>query len=67
MASFFEANRVRLSLKMKLSQYCWYNSSTLSVENDGFSVSIGVSKINNHIRKLVPPVVNGVSVRINLE
>ena len=67
MASYFEANRVRLSLKMKLSQYCWYNSSTLVMQDDGFSVSIGVSKINNQIRKLIPPVINGVSVRTNLE
>ena len=67
MASFFEANKVRLSLKMKLSQYCWYNSSAILMENNGFYVNIKVSKINNHIRKIVPSIINGVPIKINLE
>jgi hypothetical protein len=67
MASYFEANKVRLSLKMKLSQHCWYKSSLLLIENGSFYVNVGVSKINKYIKSLIPSTINGVSVKIHLE
>jgi hypothetical protein len=67
MTCFFEANQARLALKMKLSQYSWYNSSTVISEDDGYSVIIGVKVLNNQVRKLVPPVVNGISVKTEVE
>jgi hypothetical protein len=67
MSSFSEANQVRLMLKMKLSQHSWYSSSTVISIDDGFGVLIGVSQMDNHIRKVVPPVVNGVSVKAEVE
>lgn len=67
MSTFSDANQVRLSLKMKLSMYAWYNSSIVVSVDDGFGVIIGVKQMNNSIRKLIPPVVNGVSVKAEVE
>jgi hypothetical protein len=67
MSSFSEANQVRLMLKMKLSRHSWYSSSTVISINDGFGVLIEVVYINNHIRKEIPPVINGVSVKTEIE
>ena len=67
MASFFEANRVRLSLKMKLSMFYWYSSSYVVSEKDGYSITVCVKKINNLVKKTIPPVINSVSIRTILE
>lgn len=67
MATFSEVNKVRLSLKMKLSQYWWYSSSSVAMEPEGFSILISVKKIDNQVRRLVPPLINGVSIRTNVE
>lgn len=67
MASFSEVNKTRISLKMKLSQYWWYNSSSVAMGPEGFSILILVKKLDNQVRKLIPPVINGISVRTNVE
>jgi hypothetical protein len=67
MSTFSEANQVRLMLKMKLSMYSWYSSSTVVSIDDGFGVIVGVKHMDNNIRKLVAPVVDGVSVKTELE
>jgi len=67
MSNFSEANQARLVLKMKLSVYAWYNSSTVVSEEDGYSVIIGVKHLDNQVRKLIPPVVNGISVKTVVE
>lgn len=67
MSTFSEANQVRLVIKMKLIQYSWYSSSTVLSLEDGFGVVVGVKQMDNTVRKLVPPVVNGVSVKVELE
>lgn len=67
MSTFGDANQVRLMLKMKLSQYSWYNSSTVLSNDDGFGVVIGVKHLDNAVRKLIPPVVDGVSVKAEVE
>lgn len=67
MAAFKEANQVRLVLKMKLSNYAWYRSSDTFPANDGWGVTITVAEINNKIRKMIPPVVDDVSVRTEVE
>lgn len=67
MSTFSEANQVRLALKMKLSQYAWYNSSTVVTIDDGFAIVIGVKQMDNIVRKLVPPVVNGISIKTEVE
>jgi hypothetical protein len=67
MSTFSDANQVRLLLKMKLSVYAWYSSSTVVSIDDGFGVVIGVKQMDNSIRKLIPPVVNDISVKAEVE
>lgn len=67
MSTFSDANQVRLLLKMKLSVYAWYSSSTVVSIDDGFGVVIGVKQMDNSIRKLIPPVVNDISVKVEVE
>lgn len=35
--------------------------------DDGFGIVVGVNKLDNTIRKLVAPVVDGVSVKMEIE
>jgi len=67
MATFTTANQVRLMLKMKLSHYAWYVSSMIVPETDGYSVIVSVKRIDNQIRKLISPVIDGVSVKTEVE
>jgi hypothetical protein len=64
MATFMEANRTRLELKMKLSVYAWYHSSAIISETDGFGVLIVAKHIDNNVRKIIPPVVNGINIKV---
>ena len=63
MATFHEANQARLELKMKLSNYCWYDSSAVIINNDGFGIVIIVDVVDNKVRKVIPPTINGVSIK----
>ncbi len=67
MATFFEAKQARLSLKMKLSHYAWYNWSAIIAEQDGYSILINVKKIDNSVRKIVAPVIKGVGTKMEVE
>lgn len=67
MATFKEANQVRTALKMKLANYAWYKSSTVCGVSDGWGVAVSVKKMDNKVRKLVPPVVEGISVKTEVE
>jgi hypothetical protein len=67
MATFIEANQSRLELKMKLSVYGWYNSSAVISDADGYAILISVKHIDNQVRKVIPPVLNGVNVRTETE
>jgi len=67
MSTFSQANQVRLALKMKLSMHAWYSSSTVLSLDDGFGVVVGVKQLDNTIRKLIPPVMDGVSVKTEVE
>lgn len=67
MITFGHANQIRLNLKMKLSQYAWYSSSLVIPEPDGYSIVITVKRLDNQIRKLISPVVDGVSVKTEVE
>lgn len=67
MATYMEANQVVLGLKMKLSFYSWYNSCTISQKDADYYVIVHIKRINNQIRKLIPQVINGISVRTELE
>lgn len=67
MVTFFEANQARLSIKMKLSMFAWYSSISIVSEKNGYSVLVGVKTLNNQVRKIIPQVVNGVSIKAELE
>lgn len=67
MVSFSVANQVRLMLKMKLSHYGWYKSSLVVPEPGGYSVVVTVKRLDNQIRKLISPVIEGVSVKTEVE
>lgn len=66
MATFKEANQVRLGLKMKLSNYSWYVGSVVTTDSDGYSIVVMTKKIDNQVRKLVPPVIDDVSIKTEL-
>lgn len=67
MTTFSEAKQACVSLKMKLSNYAWYNWSTVVSEGDGYAILINVKKIDNSIRKIVSPITRGVSTRMEAE
>lgn len=67
MTTFREANQARLALKMKLSNYAWYNSSSVITSNDDYCLSVGVSKLDNQVRKIIPPIIDGIVVKTELE
>lgn len=66
MATFAEANQVRRSLKMKLSNYAWYNWCIVVSIPDGYSVLVNVSKVDNSVRKVISPVIDGVEIRTEI-
>lgn len=63
MATLRDANQAHLILKMKLSNYYWYNSSGVYAGDDDYVVIVHVKKIDNSIRKIIPQVLNDVSVK----
>jgi len=67
MSTFNEANQVRLALKLRLSNYWWYSSSRASTLSDGFGVIVSVKQLDNTVRKTVPQVVDGISIRTEEE
>lgn len=66
MTTFREANQVRSALKMKLSNYSWYNNCSVLYDDDYFIV-VHVKKLDNQVRKVIPPVVDGISIRTELD
>jgi hypothetical protein len=67
MSTFKEANQVRLQLKMQLSVHSWYSSSTVISDDDGYAVVVLVKRLDNKTRKIIPPVIDGISVRTEQE
>lgn len=69
MTTFFDANQVRLILKMKLFQYNWYNDCSVvtSPDNLDYIVLVGVTKIDDAIRKIVGSKVKGVDIKLKID
>jgi hypothetical protein len=61
--TFNEANQAKLSLKMSLSNYAWYKSSFVGVDGSDWIVVVNVRALDDKVRKTVPIVHHGVSVR----
>lgn len=66
MATFNEANQAKLSLKMKLCNYYWYDGSVVMSDGDDYSIVVHSSKMDNTVRKIVPFVHEGVSVKVEV-
>lgn len=66
MATFKEANQVRLSLKMKLSHYAWYHNTEVFPAKDGYLVIVNVKLLNNNIKKIIPQFLDNVAIKAEL-
>jgi hypothetical protein len=64
--SFSGANQVKLAIKMKLSHYSWYKTSFVEMESDEWVVVVCVSKLDTAIKKIIPVVCNGITIRTTL-
>ena len=67
MATFKEANHVRVALKMKLSFFYWYSASGVFSGNGDYYVVVSVKKLDNFVRKHIPSVIDGVVVKAELD
>jgi hypothetical protein len=67
MSTFSEANQVRLSLKMKFSQYGWYKASHIVSSDDGFAIVVSITHLDNKVRKIISPVVDGISIKTEVD
>jgi hypothetical protein len=67
MSTFRETNQARVALKMKLCNYAWYKGSVICAVSDGWGILVSSRKIDNSVRKVVPPVLDGVSVRVEVD
>jgi len=66
MSSFNEANRVKNSLKMALSNYSWYDG--ISVEVCGGNYVVVVNVDNNYLKSynLIPPFKDGINIQVSV-
>lgn len=67
MSTFNEANQVRLKLKMSLSQYAWYKASHVVSSDDGFAIVVNITALDNKIRKIISPVIDGISIKVEVD
>jgi len=67
MSTFKEADQVRVALKMKLAQYSWYKSCTALPVNDGYGIVVVVKRVDNTVRKIIAPVIDGVTIKVESE
>jgi hypothetical protein len=61
--SFNAANQARCVVKMKLSQFGFYKSSHVELDGEEYIVVVDVVKVDDKVRREVPPVINGVSIK----
>lgn len=66
MNSFQDVNQVRVALKMKLSKYAWYCGSHCSMVKNNLHIKVSVSEINDTVRKIVPKIVNGIEIKLEV-
>ena len=64
MLSFHAVNKIRTSLKMKLSNYSWYQGSRIELENNKLIIKISSKYLNKYVRNSVPFKVDGVDIRL---
>jgi hypothetical protein len=66
MVSFSAANQIRLAMKMRLSHYGWYLSSRVAPTKGGddYEIIVNVRRLDDKVRKVISPVVDGVYVKV---
>ncbi len=64
MITLREANKIRTSLKMKLSNFSWYKGSSVIPNAHNYMVVIHVSQLTNTVRKIISPIIDGVEIKI---
>jgi hypothetical protein len=64
MSSFNEANRVKNSLKMALSNYSWYNGISVEVDRGSYIVVVNVAKTYFSSISLIPPFKDGIDIQV---
>lgn len=67
MITFKEAAQARCALKMLLSNYGWYTNSVVFFNDSEYGILVNVKKVSNITRKIIPQVINGVSVKVEIE
>jgi hypothetical protein len=66
MIIFSDANQAKLDLKMKLSKHAWYRASAVVLDGSDYCVMIYVDRMDNSIRKIIPIVHNGITVKVDV-
>lgn len=66
MSSFNEANQAKLSLKMLLHFYSFFQNISVEADEIGYDVVVTVSKMDAKIRKIIPMVHKNVIVKVNV-
>lgn len=64
MNNFNEAEQARLSIKMTLSNYYWYQGTAVIADKDEYCVVVYSRLIDDKVRKIIPNVHKNVSVKI---
>lgn len=67
MSPFKEAYQAKLSLKMTLSNYSWFNGIDIAPEEGGYCMVVSVTRMDNSIRKIIPIVHYGTTVKVDIE
>ena len=64
MTTFKEANQIRVKLKMKLSDYSWYSSSSILSSSEDYYIAVFVKKINEDIKNIIPKNIKNLPIKI---
>jgi len=67
MGTYAEANQAKLSLKMALSNYAWYHNIVVSPDGDDWCILVSITNLDNSIRKIIPIVHRGFSVKVDVD
>ena len=66
MLTLRDANMLRTSLKIKFSNYSWYVGSMIIPNTSGYTIVVNVNNLNNRVRKVIPPVIDGIDIKVEV-
>lgn len=66
MITLRDVNMLRTSLKVKFSNYSWYVGSMIIPSSGSYTIIVNVNNLNNRVRKVIPPVIDGVDIKIEV-